>query len=342
MEQESPEYVRLSLAAAMTLGLAPGRFYRNARLGCINVLLTYRDGCTANCAYCGLARRREGAYAKKSFIRVKWPTHATREVLRRTAEREAQVSRLCISMITRPRAKADCVTVARMTREMTNVFVSALVSPTVMAKEDFGDLREAGVEKIGIAVDATTAELFDRWRGKGVGGPHQWDDYWLKIESAIDVFGAHNVGAHFIVGLGETEREMAAAIQRMRSLGGSTHLFSFYPEAESQMAEWSQPPMGQYRRIQLARYLIDNDIMGLDEIRFDAQDRIVAFGMARDRLDAVIDSGEPFETSGCVGRDGRVACNRPFANSLPGPEMRNYPFRPTTDDVRRIREQLWT
>ena len=56
MSESSPDQVRLSLAAALTLGLAEGRFYRNARLGCINLLLTYPGGCKANCAFCGLAR----------------------------------------------------------------------------------------------------------------------------------------------------------------------------------------------------------------------------------------------------------------------------------------------
>lgn len=35
----------------------------------------------------------------------------------------------------------------------------------------------------------------------------------------------------------------------------------------------------------------------------------------------------------------KVACNRPFANSRPGPDLRNYPFAPTPEDVARIREQ---
>ena len=51
---ESPHAVRMSLAAAMTLGFKKGLFYRNARLYCINLLLTYQQGCAAKCAYCGL------------------------------------------------------------------------------------------------------------------------------------------------------------------------------------------------------------------------------------------------------------------------------------------------
>ncbi len=58
-KQESPDFVRVSLAAAMTLGFVGGWFYRNARLRCVNLLLTYDSGCKANCAFCGLAREKE-------------------------------------------------------------------------------------------------------------------------------------------------------------------------------------------------------------------------------------------------------------------------------------------
>ena len=46
-------------------------------------------------------------------------------------------------------------------------------------------------------------------------------------------------------------------------------------------------------------------------------------------------------TSGCPGPDGAVACNRPYANSLPGPSIRNFPFPPNDDDLDRVRSELW-
>jgi len=52
---ESPDYVRISLAAAITLGFYPGRFFRDAKLYTLNLLLTYNDGCLGKCAYCGLS-----------------------------------------------------------------------------------------------------------------------------------------------------------------------------------------------------------------------------------------------------------------------------------------------
>ena len=72
----SPEYVQLSTAAAITLGLIPGVMHRTACTHCLNLLVTYAEGCRANCAYCGLARHREEArdFADRNFIRVDWPS----------------------------------------------------------------------------------------------------------------------------------------------------------------------------------------------------------------------------------------------------------------------------
>lgn len=55
----SPEYVQMSTAAAITLGIMGGKMYRCSCTRCLNLLLTYPEGCRANCAYCGLARHRK-------------------------------------------------------------------------------------------------------------------------------------------------------------------------------------------------------------------------------------------------------------------------------------------
>ena len=98
--------------------------------------------------------------------------------------------------------------------------------------------------------------------------------------------------------------------------------------------------MAQYRRIQLARYLIDTGTCREQQFGYDDHGCIDHFGLSPDVLDAVIDRGEPFRTSGCEGYDGEVACNRPYANSRPGPHIRNFPFAPTQKDLLRVRAQL--
>ena len=71
----SPDYVQMSTAAAITLGVMRGYMHRTSCTRCLNLLLTYPEGCRANCAYCGLARHREADrnYADRNFIRVDWP-----------------------------------------------------------------------------------------------------------------------------------------------------------------------------------------------------------------------------------------------------------------------------
>ncbi|HET9763396.1 MAG TPA: radical SAM protein, partial [Casimicrobiaceae bacterium] len=113
----SPEYVQMSTAAAITLGIVPGRMYRCGCTRCLNLLLTYPEGCRANCAYCGLARHREAErdYADRNFIRVDWPAVPLEKAIDIVARDDAAspFHRMCISMITHPRSDDDTVTVLK-------------------------------------------------------------------------------------------------------------------------------------------------------------------------------------------------------------------------------------
>jgi biotin synthase len=46
----SPAYVQMSTAAAITLGVMKGYMHRTECTRCLNLLLTYPEGCRANCA----------------------------------------------------------------------------------------------------------------------------------------------------------------------------------------------------------------------------------------------------------------------------------------------------
>jgi biotin synthase len=50
----------------------------------------------------------------------------------------------------------------------------------------------------------------------------------------------------------------------------------------------------------------------LARMRFDALGRLTDFGMGRDMLEVLVDSGNPFQTSSCPGHDNDIfTCNRP-------------------------------
>jgi len=338
--KESPLYAKISLAAAMTLGFRPGRFWRNARMTCINLLLDYEDGCRANCSYCGLARDRIAS--ERTFIHVPWPIESLDRIIERL-NASSVARRTCISMITYSRACEDTIVMTRRLVKETSIPVSILLNPGITDKEYLIELKKAGAEKIGIAIDAATSELFEKHRGKGVKGPHKWDDYWKRFEEAVKIFGKGNVGSHFICGLGEREEDLVRSFERIRTLGGVNHLFSFYPEQGSLMEDTEPPPLDVYRRIQIACDIIDKGLASFADFTFDSETgRILHFGIAEEVLNTLIDSGEPFRTRGCKNASCEVDCNRPFGNSYPGPLLRNYPFSPEKEDIALIRTQIYS
>jgi len=336
--QESPQFVQTSLAGALCLGLEKGRFMPKSECKCLNLLLTYGSGCRASCSYCGLSKNRQEE-SSKTFIRVKWPVYSLQKIIDRVRTEKHPFKRVCISMITQGRAVEDTCRIIRQVREDTQLPVSVLIAPTVMKrKQDLIRFKAAGADRVGVAVDAATEKLFVQHRGAGVSGPHHWDYFWNTLEDAVEIFGPYQVGVHLIVGLGETEAEIVKAIAKAHRMGALTHLFSFYPESGSLMQDCPPPDLGQYRRVQIARYLINEGIADVKDFHFSAQEQLVNFGTD---IMPYIHKGEAFMTSGCPGEDGQVACNRLFGNERASDPLRNYPFLPEADDLKIILPQVW-
>lgn len=347
-EMRSPEYVQLSTAAAITLGIADGRMYRCSCTRCLNLLLTYPEGCRANCAYCGLARHREAErdYADRNFIRVDWPAVPMETIVDIVARdgADSPFHRMCISMITHPNSDDDTVTVLKHWTSRIDpdtIPVSILSNPTTMGRQDVRNLKDLGADIFTVALDAATPAIFDRTRGKGVQSPHKWKKYWEVLLDARDIFGPEKFGAHIIVGMGETEYEILSLVQELVDLGGHNHMFCFFPEDGSLMDHLPATPRDQWRRVQLGRYLIDYRGVRVEHMKFDELGRVVDFGLPTGELDDVIDAGVAFRTSGCPGKvaEDISACDRPYGDSPPS-DIASYPFQPEQKDLKKIRKQL--
>jgi biotin synthase-related radical SAM superfamily protein len=369
----SPEYIQTSLAAAMSLGFESGSFKDPVRLTGLNILLTYDEGCLGKCAYCGIAGSRQadkGQSAKKTFIRVKWPVYRLDDVLVALKASESSFERICLSMITHADAVQDTITISKKIKQCSNLPLSLLITPSLIkSPETLRQFKEAGAQMAGIAIDASTKDLFKKYRGAGVGGPHKWQKYWEVLKWAVDVFGRFLAGIHLIVGLGETEEEAVKIIYDAHLAGAKTHLFSFYPEPASALEDLKRPELVSYRKIQIARYLINEKGLDIAKIRFDhkgsenssktgsetgigpgsktssvnssktGRGRILSFDYD---LREVAKEGYAFMTSGCpCSSDIRIsACNRPFANERPSETFRNYPYLPNEEDKKTILSQI--
>jgi len=335
----SPDYIRISVAAAMTIGLRPGAFYRNVTCDCVNLLLNYPEGCYANCTYCGLARERPGLAQDNTFIRVGWPVFPTDRVVEAIALHEARVGRVCIAQVQDKRAYPDLLDISRRIRRRSAVPISALVSATLLDEEKLLAIRDAGADIVGVGLDAASEEVFYRTRGKGAHGPHSWSQHWEIIRLARKHFGPMKVNCHVIVGLGETDADLVDLFYQVKSEQIAAYLFSFNPEPGTAMADVPRAPISRLRRIQLTKYLIEHRDLPREAILFDEAGAIARVLAPQRLIGECVNAGTPFITNGCPDRGGKVACNRPFGSYRPGEEFRDYPFQPTTEDIEVIRGQ---
>ncbi len=338
--QISPDYVRISMAAAIELGLKPGRIFRDAHCGCINLLQNYPEGCYANCTYCGLARERPGAPEDNTFIRVAWPLFPTDLVAEKIAEHEDRVGRVCIAQVQDHRAYDDLIDMTRQVRRLSDAPISALVSATTLNEERLVCIKEAGADIIGVGLDAASEDAFYRTRGKGARGPHDWDYHWHIVRAARQLYGAMKVNCHIIVGLGESDRDLVNLFYQLKSEQIAGYLFSFNPEPGTDMQNIPRAPLHRWRRIQLIKYAVETHDLPRDAIEFDAEGSIVRVNAPDLMVDVAISTGMPFVTNGCPDKHGVMACNRPYGSYRPGEDFRDYPFPPETDDLIQICQQM--
>jgi len=336
----SPEYVRISLASAIALRMRSGRFGRDFEFGGINLLLNYEQGCRSACGYCGLARSRPGNYETNSFIRVEWPLVRTDDLVERVARFEPALTRLCISMVTHGRAYRDTCDIIGRLAERVRTPLSILVAPPSLTRERLENLRSLGVDMIGIGLDAVTEDLFGVIRTDVAGGGLRWAKYWQVLTEARDLFGSWKVNVHTLVGLGETDYDLLSLFVGLRDRQVYSYLFCFNPEPGTRMASEPMPSLRRWRRVQLARHLIEVEGYGLEQFGFDRDGRIDRLRGAARSIEDLVANGAAFMTNGCPGEDGQAGCTRPYGSYRPTEAFRDYPFAPTASDLEEIRLQL--
>lgn len=340
--RSSPEWVRISGASAIALRFASGRFSREFDFGGINLLLSYDDGCRSDCSYCGLARTRPGEYEDKSFIRVEWPLVRTDELVERMAEYESKLTRLCISMVTSPFSFRDTCDITSRIRSAVKAPLSILVAPPTLNRARLQRFSDLGVDMIGIGLDAVTEKLFASQRTDvpAGGAGLKWSKYWEVVDASRDIFGPWKVNCHTLVGLGETDADLARMFTRLLQRQVLPYLFCFNPEQGTRLARHPKSSVKRWRRVQLMKDLIETAGLGMEQLGFDEQGALVRIMAPRSVVEQAISRGTAFMTDGCPGEGGEPGCTRPFGSYRPSEPFRDYPFQPEASDLDDIAAQL--
>ena len=325
-----PSQIRVSQGSAIVLGLLEGKLDVEPTTV---YLMTYSSGkCWANCGFCPQAR---SSLAKAELLsRVTWPRFSFVSVLKgiESASRLLRVKRVCIQALNYPDVFSDLFSIVKAIKNLSAIPVSVSCQP--LNVENIRLLAVAGVDRIGIALDASTETLFNQLKGPGASGPYTWSKEWRFLADAIEVFGKGNVSTHLIVGLGESERDMVWAIQECVDMGVLPALFAFTPVRGTILETHLPPSVNSYRRVQLARFLMVSGLAHFRDLRFDRAGRIRDFGVKRDSLRSIVRVGMPFLTSGCP------SCNRPFYNEKPSGPIYNYPRDLCMEETAEIWKQL--
>jgi len=266
--------------------------------------------------------------------RVTWPPFPTRQVLsriERVAETDA-IKRVCIQALNYPTVFDDVLSLVGEIWSRVKVPISVSCQP--LNREKMKMLAEAGVDRISIALDAATEEIFDKIKGRLVGGTYVWERQLEALKEAVEIFGEVSITTHLIVGLGETEKEVVQMIQWCVDVGVYPGLFAFTPIPGTPLENSLQPSLSQYRRVQISHYLITCGKTRCEDMIFDGDDCLINFGVPEEQLREVIRIGKPFVTSGCPG------CNRPYYNERPGGPVYNYPRQPLPEEIAEIERQI--
>ena len=328
--EKLPTKIRVSLGTAIVIGLIKGKLDAAPTTA---YLMTYRRGkCTANCGFCPQAR--ESSSRADMLSRISWPVFPTQRVIEslEKAVVDGKIKRICIQALNYPEVFTELLALVKAIRHRVNAPISISCQP--LNKENLRLLAEAGVERVGIALDAATEPLFDKVKGTLAGGPYVWKKQFRLLDEAVKIFGKGKVSTHLIVGLGETEREMVETIQKCVDMGVLPALFAFTPIAGTVLENNPQPPIEKYRRIQTARHLIVNGMARYENMRFDENGCIVDFGVNRETLLSIVEGGKPFLTSGCPN------CNRPYYNEKPSGPLYNYPRRLSEKEILLAKMEL--
>lgn len=269
--------------------------------GCMNLSLIYPEGCGGGCSYCFLGSGMTNDSAANCASEHGWALYSVDEMIAHVTRNRDILNRVCISTTMHPSSFDDAFfLVERVSRDL-DLPVSVKINPPSVKAGDPNLFRDAGADKVAFVLDSATENLFIEHRCKSVDGACAWNTNWDTLKEAAFVFGSENTFCQLISGLGETERQLLEATQNAHDIGAMTNLFPFYPDDGSLLEGVEPCPTGQFRRMQLASFLIDSKKSTMGDMQFDEEDRVVSFGLKGKALECIVDSGRPLKTNHHIG-----------------------------------------
>ncbi|HIH97948.1 MAG TPA: radical SAM protein [Thermoplasmata archaeon] len=263
--------MKVSFGTAIKLGLTNGRLSYDPK----TAYLLLGSNCKFHCSYCGIN--------SSQIARVRWPDYPSKVVIDKL--KQANFKRVCLQL------SSDGIDEALD-------LVGKLPFPrsVCIRTKDLERIKtffSSGADTVAIPLDAVTPEI-SRQVKRG-----EWFETLELLKTAANLF-PKRIWTHLIIGLGEKEEETVHLMQRLHTLGVGISLFSFVPVSGTPLEHQSHPSINSYRRIQIARWLIENEAQS--KFEFNSRGELVNFSTP---------SRDAFLTCGCKD------CDRLYYDSSP-------------------------
>ncbi len=267
------------------------------------------DGkCVFDCAFCTHARSAKSS--SQLLSRIVWKEIDPTEAASR-AKNNPSIKRICFQVVSYKGYVDDVV-------HLLKLFAGKPISISVRATslEEIELYFKHGADMVGISIDAATEELHRKIRGG-------------SLKAVLDLLDEASkkfpgkIATHLIVGLGETERDMVKIMDWLSKRNITIALFAFTPIKGTKLENHPRPSLESYRRIQIARFLLEKKLTSFESFSFDEDGKITDFGVDIKKLDYK----RAFLTSGCPD------CTRPFYNESPGKPLYNIHSEDLLDQV---------
>jgi biotin synthase len=270
--------------------------------------------CTFDCRFCTQAKSSNAD--SKLLSRISWPEFPEKTVFSALTKRQDEFERVCLQVVHSEDQEDYLKFVADISSAINiPLSVDLKAHDIEVVRKTFG----AGADVVGLPMDCANSRIYTEVKE----GSFLSQLYLIK-QAALEF--KKRISTHLIIGLGESEKDAVELIKKMYSLDVNLGLFAFTPIKGTLLENEKPPSLNRYRRIQLARYMVYNDMDF--NFKYDSDGNIMSFGVKEADIENIIDPSA-FQTTGCAG------CNRPFYNESPGKVMYNYPYSPKNGEYKK-------
>ena len=312
--------IRIALGTAHRLGLKKIKIDKKSLPTTAHFMTVGQ--CLYDCGFCSQAKSSQQSHQYLS--RVTWPIFKKEKIKDILKDKlDKNFKRVCLQVIQSSDYFKQTIEFIDYLKPLSRLPLSVSIRPKNL--KEIKQLFDKKIDRIGLAVDLVDENDYQKIKG---GSQQNFLDSLLKTSKQFP----GKITTHLIIGFSETEKQVIELIQKLNKNKISVGLFAFTPIPGTQLEKKKPPNMGKYRRIQLAYFLISNNLK--HNFKFDKNKRLISAGFSKNKLLKNFKNTSLFQTTGCP------FCNRPYYNESPREKLYNYPYKPSEEEFKKAVDDL--